>query len=714
MLPSAVDYGDEFDYAVWTAGTTVRLCNVRWNSDYRDIVKWRDRGARDVYFANLASRSITVNNVQQARFGYPIQLDIPFNQASRYNYIVVTNPTQPIAQDFQKTFYYFISSVEYVAPNTTRIMVQLDVWQTFGDTVQFGNAYVERGHIGIAASKDADTSQETIVINQPEGLDIGGEYVIEKIWSRDIGTARSDADFQVLVMSSVALDVPAKINGVPNLQSADGSTFENLPNGCVYYLFQNPEKFREFMTAYKEFPWLTQGIMSIQAVPKSYVIATESTGSHNGVVLLKVNAGSIPNTETKLAPNWRAGVTLGPANRYRNLKKFLTFPYCALELTTYTGTPIIIKPEAWNNDDAEIVEMAHFASSGARIMFYPMRYNAGQGSPRVNKDINIGVNGGVVNAIDILHDGGEFLDMATGILNLPTFSLVNDGYASYMASNFNGINYQNSSADWSQQRALTGNQLSFDQASAGISTSQQINKMGITAANQQLNQTNETTVLSGIQGGVNGAIGGLRGGGPVGAAMGIANAAAEAAISINQATGSTAISNNLSASTNRAQTGLQGYMRDSNKDYADYATTGDYQNTIAGINAKVQDARLTQPTTSGQVGGDAFNLAKYKWGYDLKLKMLQPSAMRSIGEYWLRYGYQVNQFIRTLPASLMTMEKFTYWKLRETYVVSSECPETYKQAIRGIFEKGVTVWREPNDIGTVDIADNTPLNGITL
>jgi hypothetical protein len=60
------------------------------------------------------------------------------------------------------------------------------------------------------------------------------------------------------------------------------------------------------------------------------------------------------------------------------------------------------------------------------------------------------------------------------------------------------------------------------------------------------------------------------------------------------------------------------------------------------------------------------------------------------------------------------MTKFTYWKLKETYITSSLCPEVYKQTIRGIFEKGVTVWVTPTDIGNIDIASNEPIAGITL
>jgi hypothetical protein len=113
------------------------------------------------------------------------------------------------------------------------------------------------------------------------------------------------------------------------------------------------------------------------------------------------------------------------------------------------------------------------------------------------------------------------------------------------------------------------------------------------------------------------------------------------------------------------------------------------------------------------VGGDAFLLAQYKWGYDIKVKMIQPAILNAVGEYMLRYGYAVNRFGQ-MPSTLQVMEKFTYWKLRETYITSAQCPEMFKQALRGIMEKGVTVWSNPADIGTIDMADNAPLTGITL
>lgn len=36
-LPEKSVFGTQFDYAVWGPGTEVTLCNVPWDSMYRDV-----------------------------------------------------------------------------------------------------------------------------------------------------------------------------------------------------------------------------------------------------------------------------------------------------------------------------------------------------------------------------------------------------------------------------------------------------------------------------------------------------------------------------------------------------------------------------------------------------------------------------------------------------------------------------------------------------
>src|SRR5699024_390877 len=118
--------------------------------------------------------------------------------------------------------------------------------------------------------------------------------------------------------------------------------------------------------------------------------------------------------------DWRDQQIQNLPSRYRHLRKFLTYPYTIVELTTYSGTPLILKPEGMDGDDLEVVILNHLAPPAPRIVVYPYRYNNG------------GVEDWNRNGV-VFNDSSEFLDMVTGIFNLPTFSTVNNSYMSFMA-----------------------------------------------------------------------------------------------------------------------------------------------------------------------------------------------------------------------------------------------------------------------------------------
>lgn len=703
-LPTEKDFGLNFNYSLWTANTLITLANVPWNSDYRDIVRFDNQAALDAYLNTQAGPVINITGASYAKFGRPVRLDTPFHKVQNYNYLKAHNPMQPISGDVARSFYYFIVDVVYIAPMRTDVYVQLDVWQTFGYGISFGNCYIERGHIGIA-NQDNFRNFGRDFLTVPEGMDVGNEYEILKQFTHSIASARTDKlglpDYSIMVASTVALNDDFGTVAEPKLTSAEGSEFEDLPNGCELYEFNSLGHFKTFMEFMKDKPWITAGIISIQAIPKPSRYGATTTTKFVGpdIPIREFNNGKLDTIKTSLGQSWRGQIDYG---RYNHLKKFHTFPYTVIEMTSYTGTPLVLKPECWNDPDASIVEVPHFAPPNPRVAFYPYRYNASQYTPSP-----------VVDAQGIVNDGGEFLDMVTGLMNFPSFSVVNNGYMMFMASNSNSIPYQHQSADWSQQRTQAGLQNSYDQASAGIGLSENLNQISTGAATAQNQLANDTLRSRGLQSAGNSLVNGFRGLDPVGAAQGIANSAISYAIDTNSNNQGVGIANQASRQSNSAANSTSAFMRDTNMALGKFAANGDYQNAIAGINARVQDAKLTQPTTAGQMGGDAFNLATYKWGVDIKIKTLPAAFINAIGEFWLRYGYAINRFGQ-MPSSFQVMEKFTYWKLKETYITGSSCPENFKQVIRGIFEKGVTVWKNPADIGTIDIADNAPLTGVTL
>lgn len=694
----------DFTIKSWPAGSRVTLANVPWNSDYRDIVRFNSTNDLNLYIMNNQFTHVDIERNTYLKMNEPVRLSVPFNAAMKFNYLRAHNPA--MGNDGEAWLYYFILDVRYLAPDTTEFVVQLDVWQTFGRQAEFGNCYIERGHIGIANERALEDMGREF-LTTPEGFDLGAEYGIPKTYSKAIAD-KVGQSFDIIVASTVSFSASGGTVDDPKLAAAGGNSYEGLPNGCELYYFESAAEFIAFMEEIKDKPWISQGIISITAVPDLVNPEFSWSYSEEGTRVRMLTGNGMPARQLDMGvEDWRDDLVNDfIPKRYEHLKKFLTSPYSFLEMTTHAGTPLLLRPECMPTGRLRYWEMLHLAPPGPRAVYFPYRYNA-QKTRTGGYDDGVGVVGA--------NDNAEFLDMTTGLVNLPTFAVVNNAYLAYMASNMNAIAYQHSSADWSQQKALQGNALAASQATAGMGAQQNQMQNNLRAQSLSTAITNDAATSQAIIGGATGMVGGAAGGpaGLASAGVGVAGSAASTAVGISARNQQLAVSQGAQRANMGSQMALGTYQRDSNKDYADMAAQGDYANAIGAINAKVQDARMIQPTTSGQVGGDAFLLAAHRWEVTFKIKIIQAGAMAAIGEFWLRYGYAIGRFA-TPPKDLMCMDKFTYWKMKETYLKALPAPEPIRQAIRGIFEKGVTVWANPADIGTIDIGTNKAKAGISL
>lgn len=689
------DWNQRTNSAQWEPNTTIELFNVPWTSDYRDVVDFPASNGLNTYLNGRATLRHTIDRMVQLRPMEPIRLNIPYNALMRFNYIRVTAPAQPVewgsaasgtAGDVSRDYYYFINDFVYVAPNTTQLNIQIDMWSTFRNDWTPGYGFVEQGHVGIS-NTNRMSNQGRIRLTVPEGLDTGNEYNVHSTRRETIATRQN---FGILVWSTVDLIQSGGTVDNPELRTARGSEFNAVPNGATSYYFPTADDWRTWLLQNQDTPWITQGIISVQAIPD--ITRYNMPGVEGG--FQEMSSGRPQSITHQLYPKWRDQVRETLPARYRHLDKFYTFPYCVLEMTTNTGTPLALKPEQWDIN-CQVREFGYFAQPSPRIVFVPLYYNRGTSA----------------HSMDGLPDGGEWLDMSTGIYDLPTFSVVNNGYQSFMASNRNSIQYMNQSADWSQQKAIRGSESSFANALRGINDQNNQHAIQQQLANSALGIQNDMGVGRAVLGGVSGMAGGMLMG-PMGLGAGLMNAATQAGGEVMNHTERNrmhAVNQNAANRSNQSSGHASRAIADSNYDLAKFAAKGDYKDQIAGIEAKVQDAKMTQPTTSGQVGGEAFNLAADEWAVDLKVKFIERGAMRRIGEFWLRFGYAVNARMR--PTSFRVMSKFSYWKFLEFYITSSTLPELYKNGIRGIFEKGVTVWSNPNDIGNTDNADNNMITG---
>lgn len=705
---------EQFSFGSWPADTVITLANVPWNNDYRDVVRFADRNALNSYIDGLPSTvsRLEIDNVSHARLDKPVKIQIPFTRAMKYNYLRAYNPSRPNG-DGQQRYYYFVIGVREVNPGVTELTLQLDIWQSFIYDIEISSAYVERGHIGIANSKQMDLNGRRY-LSVPEGLDTGAEYMTISAISRrfmDIDLPGSnESGINILGLSTVDLNLSGGDVENPVLVSAKGGNFGGLPSGASFYVWENVQHLRAFMDAYSDKPWVLQGIISLSVIP-SIARYLPSYSYNRDADTRASNAPSTPLRRKvhSLAPAWRDGYMANNVpERYRRLNKLMTAPYLMIEITTFTGQPLTLRPESWNDSDGTIIERASLVPPSQRVTFFPFGYNVG--TPTGNQ---YGED-----------DGGDYLNMQTSITNFPQLPLVNNAAVAFLAANANTLAYQRSAADWSQNKALAGNQLSYDQTSAAMGAAADSNAAnraydaGTTAIGQQQNLIG--SLFGGASGVGSGAAGGAITGGPPGAAVGAAmgglsaiGGMANAMLNVHFSNEQLAQRNALAGSQLDIAQGQAGYVRDTNKNLADWAANGDYSQAIAAINARVQDSALTPPSVVGQFGGDAMNIVNRTVLLSLRFHAIDIATMSVIGEYWLRYGYAINRWIRGLPSDLMAMSRFTYWKMREVYIRTGNMPESYKQGIRGIFEKGVTLWANPADIGVIDIANNVPKSGIS-
>lgn len=733
--PLEYDFGLDFDYSVWTENSEVTFCVVPWDAEYRDVWFPDNKAALDAYIDNQATLRYRMRDMSYIKPGSPIYVDLRHNVANRYNFVRVRNQAQPGGDDIQRDFYYFILETEYVNPYNTAIYVQLDVWSTYIHDCTFGNAFVERGHIGIANENNFDAFGRTY-LTIPEGRDIGSEYntVVTKsdlVMGVEYNNGNTSMQMSIIVVATQDLESPAyKEDGkTPNMVTATGTTFGGIYTGAGMYGFKDFNSFFTWLDNNKAASWRTQSIQAAYYVPA--ISRYSSTDYFAGVAPgtpVKLNGYSPLPVKHKFAPNWRNSSEILnkiPA-RYRHLKKLFTYPYMILELTTWTAGGIIIKPESWADPDAYVMERASMTPPSQRIEFIPRRYNALPGTPIANWQ-NRPDNDPVIvenpRLKEIGDDKGEYLDFAARMTNFPSVPVVSSAGLTYLAQNYASIAASYKGADWSQQRALAGAEASFDmsrnsqQAMADANKNSRGLNLDMNAIQNQgiINRTNigtATGIASGLIG--QGADGGFNPLAILGQGVNLARQNAESIVNIQQNNDSLAAQNAALFNSGQIGIGVERFNRDTNYALAQFAAKGDYAQSINALDAKVQDAHMMQPAMSGQFGGEFANIANGTAEVSLRFKMIDPAAMASVCEFWLQFGYAVHRSVNTLPSKLRVMSKFSYWKLSKTYLRAANMPEPHRQAIRGILEKGVTVWVNATDIGFTDFGNNTPLEGITL
>lgn len=718
-----------FTPSTWPVNTKLTLCSVPWDSDYRDVVRFATSSARDAYFSSLAGKKVVTEHATHCKPNEPVSINVPYSAAYTYNYLIVENPAQPVQGEVTPPkLYYFVVGVSMVNPNNTRLWLQLDVWMTYQVGLEIGRAFVERGHVALHAWKNSTLTRKTDKARRylmaPEGLDVGASYIEtdEKLFNvtAPSGTPDSFENWVFVVISAVHMIIPSgdtitDLFGTvddPKLPMARSQTFDGYVSACEIYCF-DPTNFKTFISTLKDYPWISNQILSITCVPQYYV----NIGS--GELIAGVYGYRASATRAEVSTLNHSTFDLGDmfefldghvASIWSAQPKSHVWPFSWIKCDNQLSPPLTLTVEESANDTLVFNAFFSLIPPFQRLMISPRWYGTMRAA---NNSASSQYRPSGTTRSQTVSFGQKFA-CAMVWSDFPQVNILNDGYLNYLASNANSLRYARDNAGWNLDKSLANINTSYDNAyrslgaaqanqQAAYETQRDISRynMGNLVGNQLKDTFN--SLSSGAQGAFNNVFGG-------------ADVSAIINTTVNAATGATANElGNLQFQTTQAA--QQGNI-DANYALQQWAARGDYEQAIAGINASVRDARMLPPTQSGTFGGGQMALYASRALLNFYACAMTVTAdyQHKIADFWNRYGYAIGEYIY-IGTQYLLNKRFTYWKCMDTTISTGNLDEGSKNVIRGIFEKGVTIWADPADIvkspGTT-LYDNEPNTGTAL
>lgn len=131
------------------------------------------------------------------------------------------------------------------------------------------------------------------------------------------------------------------------------------------------------------------------------------------------------------------------------------------------------------------------------------------------------------------------------------------------------------------------------------------------------------------------------------------------------------------------------------------------ESTQFGIQKSLDSMHMKAPVQVTQESGTYQPWYQGTNGVQFKVKTMPNGDIRQIGDTFMRYGYALNQVWDVSKSGLCPMPHFCYWKADDIWVDDRASSNNLIQSIMiKMFMRGVTVWKNPDEIGKVSIYAN--------
>ena len=753
-------YDNKYDYSKFdTVQMNLTLCKVPWDmgeahignrtiSGIGNVVYFSSKDERDAWFDAIPDSDcfrFATKYKELHRDNY-IDVPIPFDVAAKYNYIAVfhepmasaENPVMYEEKDGLRNWFWFVREVEFLSPNTTRLHLLNDAWQTFIYDMTIPYMFLQRGHAPMKGM-NTDKYLKNPISNcsyllAPEDHDLTVPRITTSTTERVFNTGSM---YAVIVTTSNPRGTwGAKADGTWQVPSYQGY-MQGVPS---YHAFAvAAASFGTFISSVD-----SQFIQTVQAVcfVSSDMVTLGTSFSFGGQTCYEIAS----NYKQATVHTLEKGDFAYPA-KYADIAKLYTFPYAMIRLTDSDGNETDIRIEDTNGK----IEIDYCVS-----LAYPwLKINAhitstGKASRRTV----------IFNTINTrtMPIGGNWHELLMSF-DIPTFAVtqaagtVND-YATHFdraqqayAGDNAQLNQQatgdnivaNASVTTAANTAVTS--AGNTSAAAGYVSTVLYNSGMATAANIIVSNNATSTIQANEQqgaigaasGAITSAVSGIASGNPAAAAAGVVNglvgaaatlASTSVANALTSAQAANAASSNSSAASygnGKSNADTQAQMtaatdicsanntattsHAANNSATIYANAARDRATVtSAINNQIAQAKLGEPSTFGDFANGDYATTRPLALFS-NIITQDDYTIRRCGDDFLRYGYTVN-CEWDFDGNWCPMDHFTYWRLSDFWVEGLQVPDMYVDKLRFFLFGGVTVWKVPEEIGRVTLYDN--------
>lgn len=354
-------YQNNFDYSRWQADVSCKLCNVSWDSDYNNTVKFDDDTKRDAYFDKLAGQKVDLTIANHKLVNDSLKVPLPFDVCNYYNYVVLdyptpTSETKPLMYELpprRSKYFYFIKDYRSLAGNTTELFLQLDTWTTYINSIDIRYMMLERGHYPLAK-----TNVDTYLSNPIENNELLLEPDINKSEAENIQSEEHIVfnDEDTMCVIACACDptqndwgdyvyqevyIPTTNIHIPSIAGV-GISGENYPNVTTFAVetsyLQNLLNYINW-----NIPQFYRTIKAVFFLSKKYINLGKSFTFAGGRTNYKCWYCQGKQGIQQLIKLNKAQFNYD--DKYKELAKLYTSPYAYIEINNEQGETILINIE---------------------------------------------------------------------------------------------------------------------------------------------------------------------------------------------------------------------------------------------------------------------------------------------------------------------------------------------------------------------------------